>query len=231
VAAGGDGTVSDLVNRHPGIAIAILPLGTENLLARYIKQSCCGRTLAENIHRGHLRTLDSAKANGLRFLLMLSVGVDAEVVDAVHSRRVGNIHRLSYAWPCLRAFFSSRPVMYTATSADGTVALSGSHIIVTNVPVYGFGLPFAPHAQPDDQQLDVRVFQGKTRWAIFCHAVRLKLGLPLRDGEVSRFSDRAVSISAELLETRKHAQCDGDPGPSLPVLIEIEPQSLRLIVP
>src|SRR5580765_4106145 len=34
VAAGGDGTVADVVNRHPDVPICILPLGTENLLAR-----------------------------------------------------------------------------------------------------------------------------------------------------------------------------------------------------
>src|SRR5262245_59352110 len=34
VAAGGDGTVADVFNRHPGIRLAIMPLGTENLLAR-----------------------------------------------------------------------------------------------------------------------------------------------------------------------------------------------------
>lgn len=231
VAAGGDGTVADLVNRHPGVAIAILPLGTENLLARYIQQPCCGHALAETIHRGHLRTLDSAKANGLRFLLMLSVGLDAEVVDSVHSARVGNLHRLSYARPCLRAFLSSRPVTYTATSADGSQVISGSHVIVTNVPMYGFGLPFAPDAQPDDQQLDVRAFHGQTRWSVFWHAVRLKLGLPINAGEVSRFTDKAVTIRCETPGSDRHSQCDGDPGPSLPLLIEIEPASLKLIVP
>ncbi|MCA9053728.1 MAG: acylglycerol kinase family protein, partial [Planctomycetaceae bacterium] len=35
VAAGGDGTVLDVLNRHQTLPVAILPLGTENLIARY----------------------------------------------------------------------------------------------------------------------------------------------------------------------------------------------------
>src|SRR5437868_10200471 len=37
VAAGGDGTAAEIVNRVPlGVPVTILPLGTENLLAKYL---------------------------------------------------------------------------------------------------------------------------------------------------------------------------------------------------
>ncbi len=231
VAAGGDGTVTDLVNRHPRVPIAILPLGTENLLAKYLGIRRCGRTLAATIHRGRVRVLDSAKADGRRFLLMLSAGVDAEIVEAIHSSRTGNIQRIGYLWPTLRAFIKSRPGLYEATSADGQLLLTGSHLIVTNVPRYGFGLPFSPDARPDDGLLDVRAFRGTTRWQIFWHAVKLKLGLPLRADEVARVIAPEVTIRAAIAANSRVSQCDGDPGPGLPVHVEIEPQSLTLIVP
>lgn len=229
VAAGGDGTVANLVNRHPGVPLAILPLGTENLLACYLGLRRCGRTLAKTIQRGQVRVLDSATANGLRFLLMLSVGVDAEIVESVHSARKGNIRRLGYVWPSLKAFFRSQPKNYIASATDGSAEISGSHVIITNVPRYGFGLPFAPGSLPDDNLLDVRAFHGKTRWQIFWHAIKLKLGLPLRKDEISRFCTPSVSIRCEDSEICAASQCDGDPGPSLPILIQIEHQSLTLI--
>lgn len=231
VAAGGDGTVADLVNRHPGVPIAILPLGTENLLAGYLGLRCCGDRLAKIIHGGRIRVLDSAKANGLRFLLMLSVGVDAEIVQSIHSSRSGNIYRHGYVWPTLRAFFKSRPATYIAAATDGSALISGSHVIVTNVPRYGFGLPFAIDAKPDDHLLDVRAFHGQTRWLIFWHAFKLRLGLPLRSDEVSRFTTTSLSIRLADPERQLPSQCDGDPGPSLPLLIEIEPRSLTLMSP
>jgi len=231
VGAGGDGTVTDLANRHPGVPVAVLPLGTENLLASYLGLTRCGRSLAAAIDRGRVRIFDSAQANGLRFLLMLSVGIDAEIVEAIHRKRSGNIYRHGYLWPILKAFCQSRPAVYVASSADGSRQISGSHIIVTNVPRYGFGLPFAADARPDDGLLDIRVFHGSSRWHIFFHALKLKLGLPLRNDEVSRFSTASVTIHAADSTRRMSSQCDGDPGPSLPILITIEPRSLTLIAP
>ena len=35
VAVGGDGTVSALLNEHPGVPLTVLPAGTENLVARH----------------------------------------------------------------------------------------------------------------------------------------------------------------------------------------------------
>jgi len=107
----------------------------------------------------------------------------------------------------------------------------GFRVRMFNVPRYGFGLPFAIDAKPDDHLLDVRAFHGQTRWLIFWHAFKLRLGLPLRSDEVSRFTTTSLSIRLADPERRLPSQCDGDPGPSLPLLIEIEPRSLTLMSP
>ena len=231
VAAGGDGTVADLVNRHPAVPIAVLPLGTENLLAKYLGIRRCGRQLAQIIRQGRVKVFDSAMVNGRRILLMVSVGIDAEIVDAVHRARSGNIHRLSYVRHMLRAFLMNPPVTYRVVTADGSFHVSGRHIIATNVPRYGFDIPFAPLARPDDGVLDIRVFHGTTRWQIFWHAAKLRLGLPVRADEFTRFSASAVRIECLDATTPRTSQCDGDPGPELPLHIVTDHHSLTLIVP
>ena len=231
VAAGGDGTVADLVNRQPGVPIAVLPLGTENLLAKYLGLRRCGRKLAQIIQRGQVKFFDSAIVNGRRTLLMVSVGIDAEIVEAVHKVRSGNIHRLSYVRPVLRALLKNQPTTYRVVATDGSHNVSGSHIIVTNVPRYGFDIPFAPKARPDDGVLDVRVFHGTTRWQVFWHVVKLRLGLPIGQKEFTRFSASAVRIECLDVTASRTSQCDGDPGPELPLQIETDPHSLTLIVP
>ena len=231
VAAGGDGTVADLVNRQPGIPIAVLPLGTENLLAKYLGLRRCGRQLAQIIRRGQVKVFDSVIVNGRRTILMVSVGIDSEIVEAVHKVRSGNIHRLSYVRPVLRALLKNQPTTYSVVASDGSHNVSGSHIIVTNVPRYGFDIPFAPEARPDDGVLDVRIFHGTTRWQVFCHGVKLRLGLPIGQKEFTRFSASAVRIECLDVTAPRMSQCDGDPGPELPLQIETDPHSLTLIVP
>ncbi|TWW12413.1 hypothetical protein E3A20_01640 [Planctomyces bekefii] len=146
VAAGGDGTVADLVNRHPGVALAVLPLGTENLLAKFMGFRRSGEDLAEVISGGRVCRLDSAVCNGRRVLLMVSCGPDANVVAEVHRRRSGHISRLSYVVPVLRALLWGRLRLFEVTAAEQPTLRSGSHVIISNVPRYGFDLPFCPDA-------------------------------------------------------------------------------------
>src|SRR4029450_10193597 len=95
VAAGGDGTVSLIANRTPpGTPLAILPLGTENLLARYLEVAADPQQLARLIAGGWCISLDAAQAGPRIFTLMAGCGFDAEVVRRLHRHRTGNIHHL-----------------------------------------------------------------------------------------------------------------------------------------
>ena len=231
VAAGGDGTVADLVNRHPGVPLAVLPLGTENLLAKYIGIRCCGRTLAEIVDQNRIRVMDSVLADSRRFLLMLSVGPDADVVKAVHASRRGRIFRSRYVWPVIRTLLFGQVRQYRVRCEESGESWSGSHIILTNVPRYGFGMPFSPLALPDDGLLDVRVVQGTTRWGLLWQALRLKLGLPVDQAEYARVAARSVRVELLTAEPGVQCQCDGDPGPELPVVVQIDRASVCLLVP
>ena len=229
VAAGGDGTVADLVNRHPGVPLAILPMGTENLLAKYLGMRRCGRSLAGVIAEGRVLRLDSATANGRRVLLMVSCGPDADVVSDVHRRRVGHISRWSYVFPVLRALLWSGQRRFEVRAAELSGPACGSHVIISNVPRYGFEIPFAPEALPDDGLLDVRVYRGSGRWVLLWHLLRLKLGLPTGEWETTRFRTTSVSVCELDGVLGAEFQADGDPGGCLPLQVRVEPGSLCLL--
>lgn len=98
VAAGGDGTASELLNRtQEGVHLALLPLGTENLLARHLHIGGSPEALCEIICRGRAVELDAGRATtprvvpGRLFLAMASCGFDADVVHRFHQQRRGHI--------------------------------------------------------------------------------------------------------------------------------------------
>ena len=99
VAAGGDGTVNDVLNRYPSVPLTIFPMGTENLLAKYLKIESSGDRLAEVIHYGRIEQFDLCQVNGRKFLLMLSFGIDADVVHRTSQARTGHISKLNYVQP------------------------------------------------------------------------------------------------------------------------------------
>ena len=229
VAAGGDGTVGSIVNRHADFPIATLPLGTENLLARHLKISRCGATVAQIIQQGRLRKFDVGEVNGQQFLLMLSVGVDSEVVRRLHSERTGNIRHTSYIKPILRSFWNYSFPRLSVYSKSGELLAVGTHVIATNIPEYGFRMPFSPSADPHDGKLDVRVLKINGRWKTLFHALKTRFGFQDTPHEITRFTAEEIEIRSEQRPTP--SQCDGDPAPDCPLFATIHPSAMTLVVP
>ena len=104
IAAGGDGTVAAVTNLIPqDIPIAVFPLGTENLLAKYFGLTSDITALLQSLRQGTVLRVDVGRANGRLFLVMLGCGFDAEVVRRLHQHRQGHIRRMSYAKPIFDA--------------------------------------------------------------------------------------------------------------------------------
>ena len=210
VAAGGDGTVASLANRHAEFPIAVLPLGTENLVARYLKIPRCGRTVADLIKRNNTRLFDTAFINDQRFLVVASAGLDAEVVRRLTTRRTGNISHLSYIRPILGSIFGYRFPEVSVHDSGGKLLASGSHVMVTNIPEYGFRIPFCPSANPFDGKLDIRVFRRGGAWNTFRHVIRTWLGRPDRTDDVIRLAAEEVQLRSG--DNTVPMQFDGDPA-------------------
>jgi diacylglycerol kinase family enzyme len=126
VAAGGDGTVAELVNRTAiGLPITVFPLGTANLLAGYLNIFRAFQPFARMLRRGATVRLDAGQANGRIFLLMVGCGFDAEVVERLHSNRGGHISMWSYAKPI---FESIRSYQYPELRIYGDCAPRGNAV-------------------------------------------------------------------------------------------------------
>src|SRR5438552_17169784 len=85
VAAGGDGTVAQVINElRPGTPLAVFPAGNENLFAAAFGFADDAAALARALAARRTRALDlgRASASGRQRLLalMLRAGFDAEVV-------------------------------------------------------------------------------------------------------------------------------------------------------
>jgi len=244
VAAGGDGTVSDLINRFPDVPLAILPLGTENLLARHLGIPCDGRAVAEMIAQCSTRRIDVGLLNGRRFTLMASAGFDADIIHRVHSRRQGNIQKSNYIQPILETLRTYRyPELRVAVDGESPPArgrlgrrrakvspgtLFGRLVIVSNLPEYALGLPIAGNAADGDGLLDLRIFERPSGFQMFRYVynVALRRHEELDDVRVCRV--RAVRIDSELPVP---LQCDGDPAGWTPADVSILPGALTLLVP
>jgi diacylglycerol kinase (ATP) len=228
VAAGGDGTLLEVLNRAPGVPVALLPVGTENLVARYCGVSRSPAALAHLIATGQVRQLDVARANQCAFCLMASAGFDASVVHRVHQRRRGHITRLSYALPLLQALTEYRYPPINVEVMDTGEKLRGSLVVLFNVPRYGLGLRIASDATPDDGLLDLYVFERPGMLALARYAMAILRGCHRQLADVQHRRARGFRLSSP---GAVPLQTDGDPAGWLPATVEVMPQKLTLVVP
>jgi diacylglycerol kinase (ATP) len=236
VAAGGDGTFRLIAQRTPaGTPLAVLPLGTENLLARYLEMTADPAALAEAIADGLTVSLDAGRAGDRLFALIAGCGFDADVVRRLHQARNGHIHHLSYAKPILdsiRTYEYPELRIYYAPAEGGEEAaltheISARWVFVINLPRYAGGLCFAPQASGFDGLLDVCTFKEGSLWHGLLYLGGVMLGQHEGMKDFVRVQTRRLRVEAA---GQVPYQLDGDPGGELPVEFSVEPGRLKLLV-
>jgi diacylglycerol kinase family enzyme len=235
VAAGGDGTLSLIAHRTPpGTPLAILPLGTENLLAKYLDATADPQQLCRTIAAGHCVRIDAGQAGGRLFTLMAGCGFDADVVRRLHRRRTGHIHHLSYAKPILDSIrtyeYPELRVQYASAEAGDGAPLSeeivARWVFVVNLPRYAGGLSFAPQASGTDGLLDVCTFKEGSLWSGLVYLSGVMLGQHEAMEDFARVRTRRLAIESA---SPAPYQLDGDPGGELPVEISVLQERLTLL--
>lgn len=233
LAVGGDGTLGMALNHTPpGAPLASFPAGTENLLAKYLRYRTNPEEVEQLLTGGVTVRLDAGSANGRLFMLMISVGFDAEVVRRVHDRRRGNITHLAYAQPFLEAMrkYSYPPVHAAWEGPAGQQGEAvGRWLFGMNLPRYAQGLPIAPNANGLDGLLDLCVFErghaSSALWYVWHILRRRHHRLP----SVRMQHCRRVDITSEDNVPIPY-QLDGDPGGFLPVEVAAVPGRLTCVV-
>lgn len=249
VAAGGDGTVTlaasllyaadenvQTSHQHPPLLVP-LPLGTENLLARYFGHHADAEHVRETILRGSVDLIDLGLVRRLNqrwhpMLTMVSCGFDADVVRRLHLRRKGHIRRLSYLRPILRAMNQYRfPELVVQSTGDDNVIdreVRCGWAMVFNLPMYGGGLTIEPDALGNDGYFDVITFAGRGIVSGLRYVAGIRSGRHLSDPGVQRFRARAIRIASD---QRAHYQIDGDYISRLPIEISMQPHAIALLLP
>jgi diacylglycerol kinase (ATP) len=228
VAAGGDGTLNAVVNGLAASprAVALLPLGTVNVLAREIGLPRDPERLAELIAAGPARPIWPGRLGGRLFLTMASSGFDAETVAAVNPRLKQRVGRLAFAWAIAVCLWRYRPCELSVR-VDG-VDHRAAAVIAAKGRFYAGSWVIAPQAALAESTLDLVLFQRSGRLAVLRYLGALLLDrLPQRsDIAILRCREAFVS-AAEAVPV----QADGEIVAHLPILIGIAEQPLQFVQP
>lgn len=211
VVAGGDGAMrlsapSACRTRTP---VYHLPLGTENLFAREFGMNRRDDTLLRAIDAQRVRTVDIALANNRWFLLMASVGFDAEVVHTLAATRGGKISHLTYIKPILATMRTWTPPRLTVeVDGERLVTERPGIVVIANCRQYGWRIDPVARADMSDGLLDMAFLPAQSLRNVVGWVVRCRLRRQYRHDRFICARGRSVVVHSD---DANHFQLDGDP--------------------
>src|ERR1051325_2778075 len=110
-AAGGDGTINEVVNGLDGydVPLGIIPLGTANDFARQVGIPADADHAMDVILQSKTRRFDTATLNGRRFLNVSTGGIGAEATAETPVEAKESLGSVAYAITSLRKLAGFRP--------------------------------------------------------------------------------------------------------------------------
>lgn len=232
VAAGGDGTIRMVAAGMAGsdAAMAIVPAGTGNLLARNLDLPLdVGGALDVAVGRDERRidtvvlTVDGGQPD--RFVVMAGTGIDAMIMDEVDERLKKFIGPGAYFIAAGKAI-GRLPVPVELTVDGQRHRRKAIICLIGNCGELTGDLELIPGAQPDDGLLYLYVAFPSRPSHLIKALIRLLTRRPQKDDHVQVWSGRKVEIR---LQHPDAYELDGDvEGEGLVLQAEVDPGSLRI---
>lgn len=251
IVAGGDGTaravaehLADTVSRAE---LAIVPLGTGNLLARNLDvpisdvPAAFVRALGEDTRPVDVGWVEVELDSGVErhaFLVMIGFGIDAHMIAETDEDLKDKAGWLAYVESLGRALAASETVPFHITT-DGSPARDqeGHTLLIANCGTLQGGLMLMPDADPSDGMLDYLVLsaEGVGEWLGTMKTMMWDNGLKrliTRSDEVTSTDSvghgRAATIEVTLPEPRAF-EIDGEEiGETTSFSVTIQPSAIRV---
>lgn len=234
IAAGGDGTVNDVMNGmvFSSVPLGILPAGTANVLAVELgmdtRMVAASRVLptfvAERIAVGKLQIASHPEPR--YFLLMAGIGLDADIVYKLDPAMKNWFGKLAY-W---LAGFSQlgRRIPEFTVDVNGA-SHRASFALASRVRNYGGDLEIARSVSLLDEDLELVLFTGESSFSY----LRYMFGVTTRRLDRMRGVTilRTTGLRCSSPENGIYVQIDGEFAGGMPFEIALVPRALTLLVP
>ncbi|GAA0136910.1 diacylglycerol kinase [Paenibacillus sp. YSY-4.3] len=230
IAAGGDGTLNEVVNGMAGLEnlppLGIFPMGTTNDFARAMGIPKRWEDYCDLVIENKTRPIDIGKVNGRHFINIAGGGSLTELTYEVPSKLKTMIGQLAYYMKGIEKVASLSPTELII-SAEGHGVLEGEFMLflIANSNSVGGFEKLAPDARIDDGLLDV-IAVRKCNLAEFIRLLTMALrGDHFSDPRVVYFKTKRMEVTSPGLV---QLNLDGELGGELPGVFEILPSHLRI---
>jgi len=240
VAAGGDGTLNEVVNGigdapngFDRACLGVLPLGTVNVFARELAIPIKLDAAWAAIRRRRETRIDlpavAYRSNGAPqracFAQLAGAGLDARAIELVQWQLKKKIGSLAYIVAGLKALLGDQSRI---TAAGGGHSAMGELVLIGNGRLYGGQFRLFPKAHLCDGMLEVCVFPRVNWFTLARCGPSLLLRGTLPASAVKVFQAESLTLTSPSLTP---LEVDGELIGHLPATFSVQRSRLRVIIP
>jgi diacylglycerol kinase (ATP) len=229
VAVGGDGTINEIASMvmQQNKVLGILPFGSGNGLARYLKIPMNTIKAIRVINMLNVMKMDTATFNGKPYFNMAGMGFDAHISSIFAGNKSRGLS--GYVKLGLKEMINYKPETYKIT-VDGQTYLRTAFVVsIANSSQYGNNAFISPEASVTDGLLDVCIIKSFPLIRLPMLAYVMLRGTTHRSDMVEIIKGKKILIS-RVQEAAIHI--DGEPFMmGKDISVSVLPLSLNIITP
>jgi diacylglycerol kinase (ATP) len=240
IAAGGDGTLHQVVNgmlsaKHELPVLTVIPLGSGNDFARTVKITCNRKLLEERLKKFQPNLLDVGQVtcqheSGLRqsyFINEVSAGMGPEVLNTMSRSKKLVGSAITYYTAILSTFFSYRCMNVQIQTPEWSWNNPLRTFAFANGKFYGYGLCIAPEAKPDDGILSAFICGNVSVFDFIRYSSKLKNSKKINHPKIEYRSAKSCELTSDL---PCRIEADGELLGFLPARIEVLPGRIKFLI-
>jgi diacylglycerol kinase (ATP) len=235
VAAGGDGTLNEIVNgiagRSSDVRVGIVPLGTGNDFARSIGLPTKVDDCIEVIARGNLKAIDLVRVTSdqVRYFVNVSAGGFSGLGDEKLTPEIKKTWGpLAYLRSAAAALPELRAYQTTIVFDDGErTSMSLYNVIIGNGRYVAGGIPVAPEAILNDGVLDVILIPEKPKAELAVVVAQILVGKHLSSDAIVYRRAAKVAVNSK---PGMWFNVDGELVGNEPALFEVMAGAMQFLV-
>jgi diacylglycerol kinase (ATP) len=245
VAAGGDGTINEVVNGFfegcerisSATQLGLLPMGTGGDLRRTLGMSRDIDEAAAVLTAGRFRTLDVGRVTCAgpsgeqvvrHFVNVADAGIGGDVADMVNGgfKVINGELTFTLAAGLTLMRWRNRRLQTVIDGEEREIV--AQQVVLANCRFYGGGMQIAPPAAPDDGMLDLVVVGDVGRLESMRLMGKVRSGAHLSHPKIEHRLVRRVEVSCTL---PVGVDADGERPGALPAVFEVVPGTLEVLAP
>lgn len=232
IISGGDGSINLLINavmkyglNH--IPIGIIPSGTANDFASFLKLPKSPEDACQVITDGNIQFADVGMANNQYFINVCAGGLFANVSEIIDKNFKETFGKFAYYIKAIEQMHNYNPIELKITNSKETFQDKFDLFLVLNSSGTGGIEKLSPEASINDGMFDFVGFRNVGISNLPSLVIKFLKGEYLKHNKILYFQDNEILIE-NISEKEIFSDLDGEKGPKLPIRITNIKNSIKI---